>query len=432
MQLTVYIQKNTPRIAYAFSLLFEHVVKLPYQLTEARAEAHLAYTPRPEPGIPLWLPALGLLSVSGIRDVPVELFQHDGKAAFFGCPSAAALFPFDLPAMAFYLASRYEEYLPAEKDHHRRFPARSSLAFKGGFLRQPLINKWGLALAQRLQEHFPELALQRPVYRFRPSYDVDMAWAYRERPAWLQGASAARDVLRGDWSRLQQRWLISLGKADDPFDTFEYLNEWHKRLGLSPLYFFLLGDYRTYDKNINPKRPAFRRLLQELAKTYDTGLHPSYASNNSSKQLAKECRRFHSITGEAPKRSRQHYLKLEFPSTYRALLREGISADYTMGFADEVGFRASLATPFPWYDLQRECVQDITVYPFALMDGSLRHYMQLEPEQAIAAIAQLVGEIRATGGLFIPLWHNSSFSVAHGWGGWQQVFEWMLAYAKAD
>ncbi|NBC08457.1 MAG: hypothetical protein GVY26_14780 [Bacteroidetes bacterium] len=433
MQLTVYIPRLTPRVAYAFSLLFERVVQLPYRLTDQQEGAQLAYSPRPQTGISFWLPASGLLSASNIRPQPIEQFEHDGLPAFFGCPDAGeALLPFDLPALAFYLASRYEEYLPAEKDAHGRFPGKASLAYRSGFLHQPLVNQWGIKLAQQLQVLWPGLNVIYPTYQFRPSYDIDLAWAYRERPLWLQGAGAARDALRGEWARLRQRWQVARGRAQDPFDTFAYLEKWHSQLHLAPLYFFLLGDYKTYDKNIDPNRARFQERLRGLAQKHDTGLHPSYASNGRPKQLAKEYNRYRKITGQPPKRSRQHYLKLELPATYRALLEQGITADYSMGFADEVGFRASMARPFPWYDLEREQATPLTLYPFALMDGSLHHYLQLPPEQATAIIRQLVDEVRSVGGLFIPLWHNSSFSAAHGWAGWQAVFERMLAHASTD
>jgi len=433
MQLKVYIPRLTPRVAYAFSLLFEQAVQLPYQLTEQPEEGQLAYSTAPRADMPFWLPASGLLSESNIRPQSIERFEHDGLPAFFGCPNTEeALLPFDLPALAFYLASRYEEYLPAEKDAHGRFPGKASVAYRNGFLQQPLVNQWGIKLAQQLQTLLPGLNVIYPDYQFRPSYDIDLAWAYQERPLWLQCAGGAKDALQGEWARLRQRWRVARGQAQDPFDTFAYLEKWHSQLHLAPLYFFLLGDYKAYDKNIAPGRTRFQERLRGLAQKYDTGLHPSYASNGRPKQLAKECNRYRTITGQPPKRSRQHYLKLEFPSTYRALLQHGITADYSMGFADEVGFRASMARPFPWYDLEREQTTPLMLYPFALMDGSLRQYLRLSPEQATPVIRQLIDEIRTVGGLFIPLWHNSSFSAAHGWAGWQAVFEHMLAYAHTN
>ena len=204
MQLTVYIPRLTPRIAYTFSLLFERVVQLPYRLTDQQEGAQLAYSPTPQAGVSFWLPASGLLSASNIRPQPIEQFKHDGLPAFFGCPNAEeALLPFDLPALAFYLASRYEEYLPAEKDTHSRFPGKASLAYRSGFLNQPLVNQWGIKLAQQLQALWPGLNVVYPDYQFRPSYDIDLAWAYQERPLWLQCAGGAKDALQGEWARLR-------------------------------------------------------------------------------------------------------------------------------------------------------------------------------------------------------------------------------------
>jgi hypothetical protein len=410
-------------------LLFEHIVDLPYDLTVEREGAQLAYTPEAVAGIPLWLPAHGLLNEEGIGTPAVEPFEPEGITAFFGTASANALLPFDLPAMTFFLASRYEEYQSFEPDQHGRFPAKASTAYQHGFLRQPLLNQWGLKLAGKLVAAYPQLAVRYPSYAFHPTYDIDLAWAYQERPLWLQLAGIGRDVLKKDWTVLQERWQCLAGSTEDPYHTFSYLEEMHRHYSLSPLYFFLLGDYSKFDKNINPGRPRFQALLRGLAASSATGLHPSYASNQQPAQLEKEAQRYQSITGQPLVRSRQHFLKLRFPATYRSLLALGIEEDYTMGYADEVGFRASLATPFPWYDLEKEQATSLMLYPFALMDGSLRQYMKLSPSEATPVIQQLIAATHAVGGTFLPLWHNSSFSEAHGWGGWREVFEQMLADA---
>ena len=45
-------------------------------------------------------------------------------------------------AASFYLISRYEEYLPHEKDMYGRYAHENSLAYKERFLQLPLINIW--------------------------------------------------------------------------------------------------------------------------------------------------------------------------------------------------------------------------------------------------------------------------------------------------
>lgn len=439
MKLSIYSARITPRVQYAFRLLFDCALGLPFELTDhwsrflaQEGHARLVYGPAPPGWAGPRLAAGPLLFETGIKPQPIGSFHWEGRAAGFPVEDAAnALLPFDLPAWAFYLASRYEEYLPFAGDELGRFPAQASLAAREGFLEQPLIQHLALALLPKLQAHYSGLYPSLPAYTFRPTYDIDMAWAYQNRPHWLTAAGTLRDALAGRTALQRQRWAVLSGRAQDPFDTFGYLEALHERWQLSPLYFFLLGDYGRYDKNAPPHHPALQQQLGLLAKRHDTGLHPSFRSNGKAAQLDREKARYADITGAAPKRSRQHFLMLRFPQTYRALMAAGIEHDYSMGYADAAGFRASLAVPFPWYDLEQDAEQPLWVHPFPLMDGTLRQYMQLSPEQASDKIRQLLREVRTVGGPFLPLWHNSSFSELHGWRGWQIVFEQMLADGQA-
>lgn len=436
MKLLAYVPSLSPRVQYAFRILFRSCLKASYELT-ANRKAYLAadgprlnYSSAPIAEGELWLPAGPLLWEQSIRPQATEVFQHNGLPAFFRQEATGAAFPFDLPALAFFLASRYEEYLPFSADALERFPASQSLAHREGFLEQPLVNQWALQLGKALKQRFPELELDYPDYRFLPTLDIDMAWAYRHRPLWLNLAGTLRDLATARWGLAYERWACLLGNRPDPFDTFSYLRELHRSEGLSALYFFLLGDYGKYDKNLPVNNPAFRKLAARVADTRNVGLHPSYRSNYKEGQLRKEVRRLKQITGENVHRSRQHFLILRFPETYRRLLAEGIQEDYTMGYADGVGFRAGMATPFSWYDLEAEQMQALKIFPFAAMDVALRRYMALPPEQALARLEELCRQSRAVGGIFITLWHNSSFAEKHGWEGWKPIYEKILAYAR--
>ena len=109
----------------------------------------------------------------------------------------------------------------------------------------------------------------------------------------------------------------------------------------------------AFIKNNPIKNNTFQRLIKHISDNYQIGIHPSYASNNDDKELAKEVKQLESILNRKIEISRQHYLKLHLPDTYQALLALGIKKDYTMGYADAGGFRASIATACRWYDLQQ-------------------------------------------------------------------------------
>ncbi|HMG67195.1 MAG TPA: hypothetical protein VK588_05890, partial [Chitinophagaceae bacterium] len=80
-----------------------------------------------------------LLFETGIHDQEIKRFDYSGKPAFF---QTSGDFPFDIFAAAFFLISRYEEYLLFQPDKFGRFPFQGSLAFRENFLDSPLINYW--------------------------------------------------------------------------------------------------------------------------------------------------------------------------------------------------------------------------------------------------------------------------------------------------
>ena len=128
-------------------------------------------------------------------------------------------------------------------------------------------------------------------------------------------------------------------------------------------------------------------------------------------------------------KSRQHFLMLRFPETYRNLIANGISEDYTMGYADEVGFRASLCTPFYFYDLQKEEKTNLRIHPFAVMDATMNLYLKIKPAVALDYVRQLIDETKKVTGTFILLWHNESLSEVATWKGWKNVYEELIKEA---
>ena len=142
--------------------------------------------------------------------------------------------------------------------------------------------------------------------------------------------------------------------------------------------------------------------------------------------LKKEKERIEKIINVPTKYSRQHYLRVSIPETYQNLIDLEIEEDYSMGYADSVGFRAGTCTPFYFYDLDFEIQTPLKIYPFTLMDTTLNDYMQLTPKQSLGKIAELLKEVKAVNGTFITLFHNESMSGYLRWRGWSRVYETMI------
>ena len=59
------------------------------------------------------------------------------------------------------------------------------------------------------------------------------------------------------------------------------------------------------------------------------------------------------------------------------------------------------------------------------MDGTLRHYLRLKPEDALKEVEKLMKEVKNVGGTFVSVWHNETVNNKDLWKDYRQVFEKM-------
>ena len=169
-----------------------------------------------------------------------------------------------------------------------------------------------------------------------------------------------------------------------------------------------------------------------MSETIEIGIHGSYGSNDAEFQLGTEMGRLADITGKEVAKNRQHYLMINLPFTYQALLRQQITDDYTMGYADIAGFRAGTARIFNWFDLHKNESTALRIHPFTYMDGTLHEYLKLSPAEAKKKISSLYEEICHYGGQFSYIWHNETIGDYAHWKGWKEVFSHTINLNQTD
>ena len=327
------------------------------------------------------------------------------------------------------MLSRYEEYLPHIKDRFLRFPAKESLAYQNGFLKIPVIEYWLKDLVAVIQAKFPEFSPKPRRFKYVNTIDVDNAYCYLEKGFLRSVGAGLRSLLQLDFEDLAKRVRVLSGKEKDPYDTFDYLLSLKKKYEFESIYFFLLADYGHNDKNISVTSKRLQALVKSMADYVKVGIHPSWASNTSTEKLSKEIDCLEGIVNREVIRSRQHFLRLDLPSTYRNLIDLGIREDYTMGYASQVGFRAGTSLPFYFYDLDMEMQTQLLVHPFAVMDGTLNEYLGLPVDDAQYLVKELIDRVKAVDGVFMSLWHNETLSDNRHWNEWKQVYEFTLEEA---
>lgn len=433
-QLLVFTPHITPRVRYTFKLMLTELLGINFELTTDKTIAQETTLPllnysECDFGKGLRIKPAGLLFNKEIFEQEVFCCQYEGDLSFFSVGEKTGL-PFDPFSAAFFLVSRYEEYLPHIADEHGRFAHTNSISWQRKVLKKPMVNIWTEHLAQKILKYYPDFQFVRPTFRFLSTIDVDNAYAFRGKGLFRSLGAIAKDLAKFDFKTLSARLSAIFGISKDPYDTFTYQMQVQKKWGFKSIYFILFSKYSSHDRNLSPHSHLHQRFIKGINDHAEVGLHPSYRSHRHEDVLEEEHRFLERVINQRVTKSRQHYLKMTLPHTLRNLIDLGITEDYSMGYAAETGFRAGICTPFNFYDLEMEIERPLRVYPLVLMDVTYIDYQKTTPEIAWEEIKVLIDTIHQFGGTFTPVWHNRTFSEAEpAWKGWNNIYEKMVAYA---
>lgn len=326
----------------------------------------------------------------------------------------------------FYLMSRMEEYnaqiLP---DQHGRFEYNKSVAYEQGFLEIPLVE---LLVQKFAKLHLPNCVFPKSKTIIIPTLDIDMTHAVKGKPLWRVLPAIIQEFFL---QKHIEKFLIWVGRKADPYDNFDYQLDFFKCNDLRAIYFFQVGQYGTYDKNLNIENRRFKEVLDKC-KFQTIGIHPSYASFLDEFKVKNEIKRLREKTETEVSFSRQHFLRFKLPESYRIILDSGIRKEFSMGYSESLGFRASVSRPFNWFDLERNKTTDLIIQPFCVMDVTLQYFMKLNIEQAKDKITHVYNQVNKVGGVFSFCFHNESLSDQKQWKGWREVFEYACLLLNHD
>jgi hypothetical protein len=431
----VYCAHESPRVKYVLDEILVRRLGIKYKTTDNADYFEKTSSNRINYSNTIFancinIPASNLLYEEDIRIFEPEIKQdEDWFYMMFtfnwevphDLPQPTQLLPFDLFSSFFYFISRYEEYQPnVKRDEHGRYKAENSLAYRCGFLHMPLLDSWVDLFKQQLRLQYSSIQFKENNFKQISTIDIDFAFKFLGLSTSARFRKTIGTLVKGKFSDFTKALY---GVEKDPYDTYQMILQKSKDSGIENRFFFLLADRGGFDKNISMKAVEMRNLSKYLLTQAICGIHPSYASSLNRKLLKEEKELFFELFGVYPKTSRQHFLKIRLPETYRNLADMGISEDYTMAYSEAPGFRASTSYPFQFFDLSTQEVLPITIYSSCLMDVGLKNYSKLTPENAIQMIQHFKRETMRVNGYFISIWHNSSFDEDEGWANWKEVFD---------
>ena len=432
----VYTNKITPRLQYITDFIGKEIIGEAFQLTtdsfyfNDHAGTKINYSNTRINNEELRINNCSLLFEDSIKEQNISCFDINGFKAFF---KTEGDYPFDIFAASFYLLSRYEEYLLHQKDMYGRYAHENSLAFKEGFLNLPLINIWLEDFKNVLKKKFPALTIHHSPFSFQPTYDIDEAFAFKNKELSKVAGGLARSFVNGEWSIVKERLKVMRGTTNDPYDAYEWMDQLNERNNLKPLYFFHVGiEKGKYDKNILPSHPAMQQLIKHHSQKYSIGIHPSWASGDNENLLGEEMKVLESATGKKITASRQHYIRFTLPDTFRRLIAAGITDDHSMGYGSINGFRASVASNFYWYDLEKEQQTNLLLHPFCFMEANSFFEQKYLPQRAYEEMMHYYKAVKSVNGALITIWHNNFLGTYPTFSGWRDVYEEFVWQVSAE
>lgn len=421
--LLVYTQEVTPRITYIFKHICTRILGVDVGFTSVIEEliAHngpkLSYGKQPM-GNELFIQSHGLLVQQGFEGVEINVRPWGETKCFFPTSDKSAL-PFDIFAAAFYLLSRYEEYLPHVKDELGRFPASESLGFKEGFLEQPVIDIWAHEFKNVLMSVFPQLVFPKKIMEVHNIVEAKVPFLYKHRGVFRSVIGYFRDIGRFRIRNMFRRSRVLLTLKKDPYNTLEWVIECSKPSSTKLSVFFMLGEAVFFDHNLNTKKNLFKMLIKYVSDYRQVGLIFSYQSLTDYEQLKVEKKRMEEITHRTVSESMNAQYRVNLPDIYRNLVELEVERDYTMVYEEATGFRAGTCTPFLFYDLDYEIKTPLIVHPLA---GTSEALVGKKRSEIVTCIDRLMNSVNTVNGTFSFVLSNRDFIDDSSHQVWRNIF----------
>ncbi len=421
----IYVPAVNARIHYTFGFVFG-ILGVPYRFT-TKLEEFVAYNgpkfsyTQSRLSSEFHVHASGLLQEKGLHRHRIVTKKWEGLTVIFPSETEASL-PFDIFSGIFYLISRYEEYVNDAGDEHGRFGYQQSLAYREGFLEQPLVDLWLDRFKKVFEAQHPGFRFPEPHFYFRPLLSVSISHLFKHKGLIRQLGGVVENLFLFQFKNVSQRILYAFTRKRDPYDTFYKIIALKKQYEHPLLSFFLIGPFTDFDHNVSLNRPAFRKVIKTMSDYSEVGLMISYYKALDEETIKSRRLQLERLIHKPVDKTHFHYYRHRVPQSYRLLSKLEFSEDYSCGYPKHIGYRASTAHPFYFYDLEEEEPTELLVFPVVVTDYHLNFIHRLSPEQALEKLLEIGRQTRKTGGHFQPLFHNSVLSEYEDWKNWSNVY----------
>lgn len=370
--------------------------------------------------------AMPTLPLSSWRGIPL-LFGEPREE--WSADGSRLIIHADILASTYFLISRYEEvYRRNERDTYGRFPGKSSLPYRAGFLHRPIVDEYGEALRKILLEEgvasrYNLRLEERPQTFSRVNLTHDLSRPYNYR-GWRSFLRAWLKEKKSPWEAAR---LSFSSDVEDDYYTFPKFLKWDRAtcdsLGKerADIFFFIrMPSRHPLDKPYYSLHSHYLRSILAVGEKYKVllSLQCSYAAGHQSELISRERHLFERTFRRRPRGLRHNKLTSCEPEDLLQAYASGFRNDYSMGYADVAGFRLGTCRAVKFINPNTRLLTELILHPLVLRDLTLSdpRYMALEAEEAERIAHELIRVTARYNGELTLLWHNDLLSQkTHPW-----------------
>jgi len=370
--------------------------------------------------------AMPTLPLSSWRGIPL-LFGEPREE--WSADGSRLIIHADILASTYFLISRYEEvYRRNERDTYGRFPGKSSLPYRAGFLHRPIVDEYGEALRRILLEEgvasrYNLRLEERPQTFSRVNLTHDLSRPYNYR-GWRSFLRAWLKEKKSPWEAAR---LSFSSDVEDDYYTFPKFLKWDRAtcdsLGKerADIFFFIrMPSRHPLDKPYYSLHSHYLRSILAVGEKYKVllSLQCSYAAGHQSELISRERHLFERTFRRRPRGLRHNKLTSCEPEDLLQAYASGFRNDYSMGYADVAGFRLGTCRAVKFINPNTRLLTELILHPLVLRDLTLSdpRYMALDAEEAERIAHELIRVTARYNGELTLLWHNDLLSQkTHPW-----------------
>ncbi len=364
------------------------------------------------------------------------LFSQDGQ--IFSLAQDHCFFRKDIIAGGFYFLTCWHEYIMSQKGIPKgRVDYTESLQYRWDFTEIPVVDVYCQLLLYVMEMFSPELVRDimwnnDSKFVLSLSHDIDY-WNVWDK-------KAVKDALKYNLDTLSKRPVAAAYKIIghllhkkfiyDPWITVRSIRRTEDVMGGKSTWFLLArNDYEDERQNylFDVK---YREQIIDLLGQQEIGLHGSPASAFDLDVLKEELDALRAV-GFDPTGFRTHYLHFDYQKSFKILEQAGIQYDSTLGYWENIGFRAGISFPFFPFNIEENRPFRVLEIPLIVMDTTLysKKAMNLTTLSAARRLKRLIDLAAKYQSHLSLLWHNNTFDPID-YPGWGSLYHSTIRYAQ--